>query len=410
MRIIKLYIKSYSGLTSPAWILALVLLINRSGSMVLPFLSLYLKDELNFSIGDVALILTLFGVGSLVGSFLGGILTDKIGTFAVQFWSLLLTGLGFIVLAQLRTVEELAIGFFAITVISDAFRPANAAAVAKHAKPENLTRAYSLNRMAINLGFAIGPAVGGLLAAISYNMLFYVDSISCVIASIVFAFYFYSRRNKKAPAAKNALTDMKVKSPFVDLRFLFFTLLTVGFGIVFFQFLFTLPVYYRDIYALSERSIGWLLALNGFIVFALEMPLVYLIGKKYSLRFTIVVGCLLLVLSFVSLNLDSGIYILIVAMFLLSVSEILVMPFLTTYTAHRGGEAARGRYLGLYSMAYSLSFIIAPSMGLSIIQNQGYPSLWWIVAALGVLVSVGFYFAVAPIKVRSEMAKAIDDI
>ena len=409
MRILKLYLKSYSGLTPPAWMLALVLLINRSGSMVLPFLSLYLKEELNFSIGDVALILTLFGLGSLVGSFLGGILTDKIGTFAVQFWSLLLTGCGFLILAKLRTVEELAVGFFLITVISDAFRPANAAAVAKHAKPENLTRAYSLNRMAINLGFAVGPALGGLLAAISYNLLFYVDAISCVLAAFVFALYFYSRRNKKAPSAKNALTDMKVKSPFFDLKFLFFILLTVGYGIVFFQFLFTLPVYYRDIYSLSERSIGWLLALNGFIVFALEMPLVYIFGKKYSLRSTIVTGCVLLALSFAFLNFDHGVYILIIAMLLLSVSEILVMPFLTTYTAHRGGEAARGRYLGLYSMAYSLSFIISPAMGLFIVQNQGYPTLWWGVAALGILVTIGFYLAVAHVKVKPEMTEILEE-
>lgn len=409
MRLIRMYLKSYSGLTAPAWMLAFVLLINRSGSMVLPFLSLYLKDELNLSIEDVAFILTMFGFGSLVGSYLGGHLTDKIGTFAVQFWSLLLTAVGFVFIAHLRSVTELAIGFFVITVISDSFRPANAAAVAKHAKPENLTRAYSLNRMAINLGFAVGPAVGGMLAAISYGWLFYVDAISCGLAAIVFALYFYKRRFKKA-VISNQTNLAKAKSPFKDFRFVLFTLLTVGYGIVFFQFLFTLPVYYRDYYLLSESSIGWLLGLNGLVVFALEMPLVYIFGKRFSLRITILGGCLLLVASFMFLNLADGILILIIAMVLLSLSEILVMPFLTTYTANRGGEASRGKYLGMYSMGYSVSFIVAPALGLFMVKNYDFHALWWLVSVLGVLVGIGYYYLIPPGKLKTDTEKVLDNI
>ena len=408
MRLLKMYLKSYSGLTTPAWMLAFVLLINRSGSMVLPFLSLYLKDELNLGIDDVAFILTMFGLGSLVGSYLGGHLTDKIGTFAVQFWSLLLTAAGFVMIAHLRSVTELAIGFFVITVISDSFRPANAAAVAKHAKPENLTRAYSLNRMAINLGFAIGPAAGGFLASISYEWLFYVDAISCAMAAIVFAIYFYKKRFKK-PLVVNQKEKVSVKSPFKDFRFIIFTILTVGYGVAFFQFLYTLPVFYRDYYLLSESAIGWLLALNGFVVFALEMPLVYIFGKRFSLRNTLLGGCTLLGASFLSLNLADGMVILIIAMILLSVSEILVMPFLTTYTANRGDEYSRGKYLGMYSMAYSVSFIIAPAIGLFMIKDYGFHALWWLISVLGILVGIGFYSLVSPGKLKTAVAKVIDD-
>lgn len=387
--------------------LAFVLLINRSGSMVLPFLSLYLKDELNFGMDDVAFILTMFGLGSLAGSYLGGYLTDKIGTFAVQFWSLILTAVGFIVIANLRSVTELAIGFFVITVISDSFKPANAAAVAKHAKPENLIRAYSLNRMAINLGFAIGPAAGGFLASISYEWLFYVDSFSCATAAVVFAIYFYKKRFKKAAEVKPK-EKVKGKSPFLDFRFVVFILLTVGYGVAFFQFLYTLPVYYRDYYLLSESAIGWLLALNGFVVFALEMPLVYIFGRRYSLRNTLLWGCILVGLSFLSFNLAEGIAVLIIAMILLSVSEILVMPFLTTYTANRGDENSRGKYLGMYSMAYSGSFIIAPAIGLFMIKEFDFSGLWWLITAIGILVGIGFYFLVTPGKLKTDVAKVLD--
>src|SRR5690554_702804 len=305
MQVIRMYLKSYGGLTRPAWMLAFVILINRSGAMVLPFLSLYLKDELRFEANDVALILMLFGAGSLTGSYLGGILSDKYGTFVVQFWSLIFTGIGFFALSHLNTVAELATGFFVITVISDTFRPANAAAVAKHAKPENLTRAYSLNRMAVNLGFAVGPAVGGMLASTSYILLFYVNGVTCLLAAMVFAMYFYKMRLRNSASVWKE-NKLKIKSPFRDKRFIVFTLLTVGYGTVFFQFLFTLPVYYREYYFLSEKMIGALLALNGLLVFGLEMPLVYIFGKRASLRKTVFIGCLLLIFTFAVLNFAHG--------------------------------------------------------------------------------------------------------
>ena len=407
MQILRMYLKSYGGLTRPAWMLAFVILINRSGAMVLPFLSLYLKDELQFQADDVALILMLFGVGSLTGSYFGGILSDKYGTFLVQFWSLILTGIGFFALSHLNTVAELAIGFFVITTLSDTFRPANAAAVAKHAKPENLTRAYSLNRMAINLGFAVGPAVGGILASKSYVLLFYVNGVTCLLAAVVFAMYFYKIRLRN-PANVWKANKLKAKSPFRDRRFLVFALFTVGYGTVFFQFLFTLPVYYREYYSLSEQMIGGLLALNGLLVFALEMPLVYIFGKKSSLRNTVFMGCILLIFTFAVLNIAHGIYILIISMVLLSLSEILAMPFLTTYTAHRGGVHSRGTYLGMYSMAYSLSFILAPALGLYIIKNQGYPTLWYVVSALSILITIGFFYTIAPVKVKPEIVKVVE--
>jgi len=326
----------------------------------------------------------------------------------VQLYSLIFTGIGFFILSYLSTVIELAIGFFVITVISDTFRPANAAAVAKHAKPENLTRAYSLNRMAINLGFAVGPAVGGILASTSYTLLFYVNGIGCLLAALVFALYFYKLRLKK-PANAWKTNKIKAKSPFRDVRFVVFALLTVGYGTVFFQFLFTLPVYYREFYLLSEKTIGALLALNGLLVFALEMPLVYIFGKRASLHNTIFIGCVLLIFTFATLNFAHGIYILIISMILLSLSEILVMPFLTTYTAHRGGEQSRGAYLGIYSMAYSLSFILAPAIGLYIINHSGYPTLWYAVSVLSIFITLGFFFLIPGSKVKPQIATIIED-
>lgn len=154
--------------------------------------------------------------------------------------------------------------------------------------------------------------------------------------------------------------------------------------------------------------IGGLLALNGLLVFALEMPLVYIFGKRATLRNTVFMGCLLLIVTFAVLNFAHGIYILIISMTLLSLSEILAMPFLTTYAAHRGGHS-RGTYLGMYSMAYSLSFILAPALGLYIIKTQGYPTLWYVVSGIAILVTVGFLFTIPPVNAQPEIVKIAEE-
>lgn len=410
MRFLKLYIHTYNGLSKPAWMLACVLLINRSGAMVLPFLSLYLKDELQFTAEHVSIVLMLFGVGSLIGSYLGGYLSDKIGTFWVQFYSLILTGIGFILISHLTSFPTLAIGFFCLTIISESFRPANTASVAKHAKPENLTRAYSLNRMAINLGFAVGPSLGGFLAHIGYEWLFYGNAVSSIASGLFFAYYFYSRRDKKAPVLAETESESVLKSPFKDLTFIGVFGLTVLFGVVFFQLLFTLPVYYREHYQLSETAIGWLIGLNGLIVFLLEMPLVYIAGKRFDLNRIIAFGCVLLGISYLVLHMGYGVGFLIGAMVFMSISEILVMPFLTTYTANRGGERSRGKYLGMYAMSYSVSFIVAPALGYFIIEKSGYQSLWLLLAVLAGVITLGYLYVINGTKAETEMSKVLEKV
>lgn len=392
MNFFRRYIHTYHGLSKPAWMLALVLLINRSGAMVLPFLSLYLIDELSFTTERVAIVLTLFGLGSLLGSYLGGWLSDKIGTFYVQFYSLLLAGFGFIVLSWLTEFIGVAIGFFCLTVISESFRPANTASVAKHAKPENLTRAYSLNRMAINLGFAVGPALGGFLAHIGYAWLFYVNAASAILSAIVFAVYFFKRRKAMAPVRFAAPDPHPSKSPFTDKRFMAVILLTICFGIAFFQLIFTLPVYYRVHYKLAETTIGWLLGFNGLLVFLLEMPLVSFAGRLFTLNRIVAGGCILLSISYIILGLGEGMIYLVMAMAFLSVSEILVMPFLTTFSANRGGDYKRGNYLGVYSMAYSIAFIVAPPLSYFIIGESSYSTLWFLLSALALLIAFGYHY------------------
>lgn len=392
------YKGAYSGLSGTIWMLSLVMLINRAGSMVLPFLSVYLKEGLGMELREVGIIMSVYGLGSMCGSYFGGWLSDRIGHFYVQFGSLVLGGCLFILLSGVSEFPALVTGVFLVSVVAESLRPANAASIAYYAREGNITQAFSLNRMAVNLGFSIGPALGGLLAAISFRWLFIADGITCILAGLLFYGFFRHRRGyvpqKKELQQASAVQD---KSPYRDGVFVLFILLCTGFAILFFQLFTTLPLYYREVYALSEQKIGGLLALNGLIVFLLEMVMVYMIGNRLSLRGLIVVGTVMTGAAYALLNLGTGMWVLAGSVLLLSVAEILAMPFMATLVVRRSGASTRGAYMGMYSLAYSSALVVAPFIGTRIIEAAGYRELWWFVGVAGVLLGAGFYMVTGKI-------------
>ncbi|NEM98694.1 MFS transporter [Pontibacter burrus] len=402
-KILRLYSNAFGGLSRSAWMLSLIMFINRSGAMVIPFLGVYLTEALGFTMKEAGIILSIYGLGAVCGGFLGGWLTDKIGHFKVQFFSLTVGGSLYFMFLFLEKFEHIAIGVFVLSLVNDMLRPANASSIAHYAKPENVTRAFSLNRMALNLGFSIGPALGGMVAAISYKYLFVGDAVGCMMAGLFFYIYFRNKQGHrpqqkvKTDAIVNDATPTlseKVKSPYTDNLYLVFVLLNAGFAMLFFQLFSTLPLYYRQIYALPEQSIGGLLALNGLIVFMIEMIFVYLIGDKIKKSWLIPIGVLVLGSSFAILNLGHHIFLLYIAMTLLSFSEILVMPFMATISVERSNNSNRGAYMGLYTISYAAAHVVAPYMGTTIAARHGFDTLWWVLSAFAIVVSVGLYFVV----------------
>jgi len=372
--------------------LSVVMLINRSGTMVLPFLGIYLTSSLGFTLEQTGIILSCFGVGSMAGSFLGGWLTDRFGHFYVQFLSLVIGGIIFIVLANVEGYYQMAVGVLVLSTIAESFRPANASSVSFYAKPENVSRAFSLNRMAINLGFSIGPAIGGLLAAISFKLLFLADGITCIAAAIFFFIYFKNIKGHEPKAKDKKREKIKSNSAFQDRHFIIFTLLSSCFAILFFQLFIALPLYYRDVYQLSEGKIGMLLALNGLVVFSMEMILVYILGKTARIHLLIFIGMLLVGVGFVILNLFQAVPVLALGMFILSIAEIFAMPFMVTFVVQKSNIQNRGSYMGMYSFAYAVGHVFSPIMSTFIIDQYGYSNLWWLSGIASVLVGIGFWF------------------
>lgn len=379
------YRSAFEGLSQEAWVLATVMFVNRAGTMVLPFLGLYLREGLGLSLAETGWIMAFYGVGSMVGALAGGALSDRWGSYQVQSAALFVGSGLFLVLSFLTEFWSLAMGVFVLTAVADMVRPANSSAVFEYAKEGNVTRAFSLNRMAINLGFSVGPAAAGVIAAWSYQGLFWADAATCAAAGLLYVGFFRKRRPRRTREPQQG-----GKSPYRDRGALAFSGLVLLFAVAFFQLVSTIPLYYREVFALSEEQIGLLLGFNGLLIVAVEMVFVNWAQNRIAPRHAIALGVLVMSLAFASLNWASGLTGLYASMLVLSVSEILAMPFMISWITLRAGDQSRGRYLGLYAATYALGHISAPLVGTYFIAHFGYTQLYYGVAALSLVTAFGF--------------------
>jgi predicted MFS family arabinose efflux permease len=386
---VTLYKQAYSGLSRNSWYLSLVMLVNRSGTMVVPFLTIYCVRQLHFSVVDAGYIMALFGAGALSGAFLGGKLTDRFGFYDLQIGALVTGGLFFIILGFQHTFISMAVGTFLLSFCNESFRPANSTAIAHYSTAENKTRSFSLNRLAVNLGWSVGGAVGGLLASINYHLLFWVDGCTNIIAAVILLIVI--PRSKVLQTITIKAKGAKTASAYQDTIYVFFILLSVCFGIFFFQFFFIEPVFLKTVWHFNERLIGLLMALNGLLIALVEMVLIYnLDGKRHVLTY-ISIGILVTGAGFVLLNVLPGhpLSALIIVIFV-TLGEMLSMPFMNTFWILRTTDNNRGEYAALYSMSWSASQIISPAIGGQVILFGGFRLLWWAMGALSLLTAIGY--------------------
>ena len=385
------YRNAYAGLSRSTWLLSLVMLINRSGTMVVPFMTLYLTSPaMGYSVGQAGIVFGLFGVGAFCGAYFGGRLTDRIGYYPVQLITLTGGGILFILLGQMKSYSLICLFTFLVSFVGEAFRPANSTAIAFYSSVENRTRSYALNRLAINIGWAVGSATGGVLAKINYELLFWVDGITNIIAAVVMIMFLKPVAQKMAKESGHAA--IPAISAYRDRTFVTFILVTVVFASCFFQLFTNLPVFFKKNLHLSEPLIGFLMAINGVIIALVEMVLVYkLEGRRKNLVY-ITAGVALVGASFLFLNFPGpGFMIATIMIIGATFGEILSMPFMNSYWISRSHPSNRGQYAALYTMAWSAAQSLGPVGGAQIAQHMTFTALWWMVGGLSILAALAFH-------------------
>ncbi len=386
---------SFSGIPKAIWFLAFINLVNRLGGMVVVFITIYLTKELHFGIREAGYVMVFFGAGAFTGAFFGGKLTDKFGYYPVQFWSLIANGVVLVSLIPIRDFWLMCGAVFLMSVTSDVFRPANSVAIARNSAPENRTRSISLMRMAFNMGWTVAPALGGLIvAAFGWTWMFWLDGLTCIAAALTLRWLMPPKpEDAAAQSVENKEVDAKSNSPYLDRPFLWFVFLTFLNAVVFMQLLWTVPIFWKDGYHWSESYIGLMMALNGLMVFVIEMPLIFrLEGRRPQLDY-VRMGLIMYAFAYLAFVMPLGAFAAAVLFtVIISFGEMFVMPFSSNYVYGRASGSKQGQYMALYTMAYSVANVLAPLFGTQIIAAWGYSTLWYLSAILAGVTWLGFWF------------------
>ena len=389
---VNLYKNAYSGLSRRMWLLAFVMLINRSGTMVLAFMTLYCRHK-GYSTRQAGYVVAIYGLGSLVGAFLGGRISDRFGFYYTQFFSLFCGGILFIALGQMNTFLSICICTFFLSMVNESFRPANATAVAHYSTPENRTQSFSLVRLAINIGWGVGAALGGLLASIDYHLLFWVDGCTNMLAACLLIFLLprvtLAQQHNLHQAKK---TDQKIRPAHADKLFMYFIGLQVLFAFCFFQLFTTIPLFFKEGLSINEFWIGVLMSLNGVLIGILEMVIVFKLEGRLPYLRLMAIGTILMALAFFMLNLPfiHGFILATAAMLVITFAEMIAMPFMNSYYIARSSEGNRGQYEALYTMAWSMAQVIGSALGTQVAYLAGFSNLWWMIGAICLLTALGY--------------------
>ncbi len=398
VKAVRQYLNAFRGLPPAVWKLSLVMLINRSGTMVLPFLTVYLTHELGYTLAQAGWVMTCFGIGSLAGAWLGGKLTDRMGAWWVQMGSLSLTGFLYLSLMWVTELWALSALVMLTSLAADTFRPANLTAMSLYTTAANRTRSLSLVRLAVNLGFSAGPAAGGFIAAhFGYKWLFVLNGLTYMVSAAFFALalprHDEGARQVQAPPGRTHPTHgLSHSTVWADRPFLWFSFFLLLNLVAFLQLLSTVPVYLRSVLQYSEDTIGLVMAANGLLIVVLEMPLIYWLEQRFASMGLVVGGALLIGLGYAGFLLPVW-HVVAVGWWvvLLSIGEIINFPFSNTLAMERAPAQLRGQYMGLYTMMFSVSFIVAPLAGTWIADHFGFELLWWSCLALSLSSAWGLW-------------------
>lgn len=397
---IRAYRQAFSGLPREVWLLSAMLLVNRSGAMVLPFLSLYLTQNMALSVAAAGKILAAYGLGSVLGAWLGGWLSDRIGPDATMRISLALSGVLYVVVGLQTHPFAVAVSVFVLGVFAESFRPAVMAAMGARAPVGLRMRAYALLRLAANLGVGIGPAVGGVLALVNYFWLFAVDGATCWAALAILIWGM--PRETQTSAGSEPSTPAR-SGPWRDGTFLALMFVVTVVATVIFQVMSIFPVYLREAYGFREDKIGLLLAFNPLLIVLFEMVLTHWAELRRDLPL-LPLGAALICVGFGLLPLGHSALFVASTIAVWTLGEMLAFPALNNIVAGRAVSANRGRYMGLYTMSFASAFIFAPALGGWTYARFGPDVLWYAIGGLALPLAAGFSWVQRRLRAEATAA------
>lgn len=344
--------------------------------MALPFLVLYLTQNLNLSKQQAGAVLVFYGLGAIITAPLAGKLCDLIGSLRVMKASLFLSGIALFAFPFAQSFIAVSAITILWAIINEAFRPASMSIISEAVSTERRKAAFSLSRLAINLGMSIGPVVGGFLAEVSFPALFIVDGVTSIIAGVVLAVTRWpARQNSEIESQSDSGAATKRLSVLADRRFILFLALMIPVEIIFFQAQGAMPVFVVEDLGISKSMYGVLLTINTVLIILIEVPL-NIAMAHWSHKRAVALGALLTGAGFGALAFASNAWVIAATVFIWTFGEMIIFPSSSAFVADISPPERRGVYSGLYVMSFSVAFMIGPWIGLVILERFGAAVLW----------------------------------
>ena len=387
------------------WTLVVVTFIDRLGGAILyPFFTLYVTRKFEVGMTTVGLIFGVFAITGMIGSTIGGALTDRWGRKPMVIFGLVMSALSSLWLGTVNQIDTFILGAVITGVFSNVGGPARQALVADILPEQQRAQGYGIIRVTFNLSVTIGPAIGGFLATRSYLSLFITDAIlSIVVAAIVFFILPETRVvTQQAKQESLAKTFSGYGHVVRNNAFMFFFVASTLSAMMYMQMNSTLSVFLRDVHGVPEQGFGYILSMNAGMVVLFQFYITRKIQPHPPLL-VIAWGTLLYALGFGMYGFVSTYQNFLLAMVVITVGEMLVAPVGQAIVAGFAPDDMRGRYMAFFGYSWSIPFTFAPTLA-GMLMDSGDPNWVWFSAGIIGLISTGMYLSMYLRQVRQANA------
>ena len=388
-------ISVYNEYPKPFWVLMLGTFIDRLGGYLLfPFFALYITDRFDVGLIQVGYLFAIFSVASSIGGMLGGAFTDKFGRRTMLIFGLVISGLSSLLMGIIDNLNLFYAFAGVVGLVSNAGGPAQQAMIADLLPDEKRTEGYGMHRVVFNVSAAIGPAMGGFLAAsLGYMALFIADAVTSAITALIVYF--------AIPETKPALEEGQKEETIVqsvggygtvlrDRAYMFFLFVTTLSTIVYVQMNTTMSVFLRDQHGIDANGYGLILALNAAMVVFMQFWITRQI-KGAPAMIIMTLGTLLYAIGFGMYGFGSSLLYFMFAMVVITIGEMLVAPVGSTLIARFSPEHMRGRYMAFFGFTWGIAFAIGPLLAGYVNDFIDPNWVWYGAFVIGLVSTMGYF-------------------